>query len=344
MKKLFLISIFLIVSSMILAQDDDVTVPDVTGLNIPQAAATLNAAGLRIGQQEAVSWTPDAPVEQNTISEQAIAPGETVPRGTAVAVTVYRAPNALLIYDDNDLTLVNQSGGRLPLTTITFRALDGPQASFNAAQWGTALDHGDCGQVWSIGRFDPKSLPECESINWLTTNNPAEHFWTPAGGRSEFAIYQNDIERGRCPVSAAGRCEVFLLAGGAAEITEYVYFAYTADRFIVVNQSDDQFMALPGAVITDTRGATYRITQPSAYGDDLIASTEYLAPDQCIHILNNAEDEAPPLPCTVIAEVAVNVDFIFWDDIFTYTSLTDGQPRTCPGATDGSLTICVLPR
>lgn len=343
MKKWILTAIILILSMSVYAQDDAVTVPDVTGLNVPQAAAALNAAGLRLGQQETIGWTPDAPVNPDTISEQSITPGETAPRGSTVDVMVYRAPNALLIYDDNDLTLVNQSGGRLPLVNIAFGAVDGPQASFSAAQWSGSLDVGDCGQIWSVGRFDPKPLPECDSIIWQTTNDPAQHFWVPAAGRTEFAIYQNGIERRTCPVSATGRCEVFLSGSDAADVTDYVYFAYTADRFIVMNQSDDRFMALPGAIITDSRGSAYPFTLSTAYGDDLIANTENLAPDQCIHILNNAEGE-PPLPCTVIAEASVSLDFIFWDDAFTYTSLMDGQQRTCPGATDGSMTICVLPR
>lgn len=36
-------------------QDDTVTVPDLTGLNIPQAAAALNKAGLAFGKETSVN-------------------------------------------------------------------------------------------------------------------------------------------------------------------------------------------------------------------------------------------------------------------------------------------------
>lgn len=329
----------------VLAQET-VTVPDITGMSAPAAAALLNDAGLRLGTETAVGWTAESGLEPNTISQQSLAPGQSAARGSAVDVTVLRAPNVAMIYDDNDITLANLNAGTLSLGNITFNAVDGSQATaFTAGRVpASQIDTGECAQVWSVGRVEPKRLPECTgSIFWLTTNNRTEHFWTGANSTTQFAVYQDGIQRAVCTVANPGSCTFYLSGGGSSEVTEYVYFAYTRDKFILYNQSPDQFMPLPGLQIFDARGSGYPITTPGAYGDAVIADVTRLAPGQCIHILNNAEG-GPPQPCNVVAEASVNLDYIFWYEAFTMTSLTDGEQRTCPGATEGRLTLCILPR
>lgn len=339
------ISIMLLFVQAVLAQET-VTVPDVTGMTAPRAAAVLNDAGLRLGTETAVGWTAESGQDPNTISQQSLVPGESAARGAAVDITVLRAPNVTVIYDDNDITLANISAGTLSLGNITFNSADGSQATaFTVGRVpASQLETGECAQVWSVGRRDPKRLPECTgSIFWLTTNNRTEHFWTGINGTTQFAVYQDGIQRAVCPVANPGSCTFYLAAGGSSDVTGFVYFAYTRDKFILTNPSESQFMPMPGLQIIDARGSGYPITTPGAYGEDVIADVTRLAPGQCIHILNNAEGD-PPQPCNVVAEAAVNLDYIFWYEPFTMTSLTDGEQRTCPGATEGRLTLCILPR
>src|SRR6187455_146205 len=115
----------LFVVSAVTAQEQTVTVPDVTGVYVPQAAAILNKNGLRLGVENNQGWTADSGLPENTINGQSIAAGQSAPFGTAVDVNVLRSPNALVIYDDNDLTLVNHSGGDLNLMGMTFVATNG---------------------------------------------------------------------------------------------------------------------------------------------------------------------------------------------------------------------------
>lgn len=344
MKKWIVVLCLLLIVPTVLAQES-VTVPNIIGMSAPQAAALLNDAGLRLGAETVVGWTAESGFQPNTISQQSAVPGASVARGTTIDVTIQRAPNVSIIYDDNDITLVNVSAGTLTLGNITFNSADGSQATaFTAGRVPSSqIETGECAQVWSVGRTEPKRLPECTgSIFWLTTNNRAEHFWTGINSTTRFAVYQDGILRGTCAVANPGRCDIFLSGSASAEVTEYVYFAYTRDKFILFNQSETQFMPLPGLQIRDSRGAGYPITTPGAYGD-IIADVTRLAPGQCIYILNNAEG-APPQPCNVVAQASVNLDFIFWHEAFVMNSLSDGEERTCPGATEGRLTLCILPR
>jgi len=79
-----------------LAQDT-VTVPDLTGMALPQAAAALNRSGLLLGAENNEGWTLASGLPQNVIAAQSVPAGQSAARGTAVDVTILRAPNAVLI-------------------------------------------------------------------------------------------------------------------------------------------------------------------------------------------------------------------------------------------------------
>ncbi len=78
---------------IVLAQDDtSTTVPDITGLSVPEAAAVLNQNGLALGAQASEPWTESATFEPGAVSLQSLPAGQTVERGTAVDVTVLNLP------------------------------------------------------------------------------------------------------------------------------------------------------------------------------------------------------------------------------------------------------------
>jgi hypothetical protein len=343
-----------------LAQDTTVTVPDLTGLSVPNAAAVLNSSGLALGAESGERWSEEAGLPPNTIRAQAIAPGQTVNFGTAVDVTVLRSPNVLLLYDDTSFTLINQTGVVLDLNGLSFNALEGtPPSSFAAARWASGLSEGGrCVQVWSIGRTGPARPPECTAVQrWLTTNKPAEHFWNGSNGAARFNVVQNGIERIVCetapPGSGQKRCEFYSPSDtSTGDVTKYVYFAYTSDRLIVLNQSASQWMPLSQMVVYNYNpnlqipGASLTVGDPSLFGNPtIVARIERLAPGQCLFFTNSSPDATtPPQPCDVIARLDVNPGLIFWGADFELASAGSDRRHKCPAAVEGRLTICVMPR
>lgn len=349
-KTLLIVLAVMALSLPVLAQEP-VTMPDLTGLNLPQAGAALNRLGLRLGTELNVVREPGSTEPLQRIIGQAIPAGTEVEPGTAVDITVLRAANMLLIYDDNDLTLANVSQQNLNIGNLMFNALDGNGASFAASRWGDQLRSNQCMQVWSVGRNGPKGLPECRLIQtWRVTTNRAEHFWTGAGGTTQFSVVQGGVERAVCSV-AAGRCEFFFPPNPrTGPVTPYIHFAYTTDRLAIINTSEDRWMAVGQVVVennfAEPRGATVSIGQPSLFGNpDTLGMTYLLAPDQCLLFTNSGPDtDTPPRPCDVVARLDVGPNVIFWGADFPVRGVTDSQPRTCPAARPERITLCIVPR
>jgi hypothetical protein len=335
--------------SQVVAQDA-VQVPDLTGMNVPQAAAALNRIGLALGNETGEAWTAESGFEQNRIKSQSVAAGQTAAAGSAVDVTVLRSPNVALAYDDNDLTLINKTGGDLDLSGIIFNALDGTPAQFAASRWAGAVHNGQCMQLWSIGRNGPKGLDECSTIqNWLITTSAAEHFWTGEGGTTQFAVTQNGIQHGQCVVANPGRCEFYLPGGASDDTTDYVYFAYGTHNIALINQSSDRWMTLSGFTVynnfTPQKGLTVPLGDTALYSSkNPLARQEQLAPGQCIMFTDSSpEGNTPPQPCDVVARLDLSPTVIFWGAAFDMQG-SNNQLHTCPAATAGSLTVCVMPR
>lgn len=337
----------LLLAGMATAQET-VTVPDLTGLNVPQAAAQLHRAGLRLGIENNIGWTDASGLPQNSISTQSIA-GETSP-GSAVDVTVLRSANAAVIYDDNDLTLLNGTGAELNLTGISFVAVGG-SAGMAGSRWAGTLRDTQCTQVWSVGRNGAKGVNACSTIqNWLVTTNAAEHFWTGSGGTTGFQVLQNGVVRATCPVANPGRCDFYLAAGGSSDATEYVYLAYTADRLAIINQSESQWMSLANTVIlnfnTDVPGAPIAVGDLSFYTTfpPDVEDVSRLAPGECIVYVPSSQPALePPQPCTEIARLPIGDVFIFWGKEFIIVG-SDGRERRCPAGQPDRLTLCIMPR
>lgn len=362
MKLHILLSTLLLVLGfqLVTAQPDDATVPDLTGLNIPQAAAALNRVGLALGNETSSLWTPDLSIPQNTIGQQSVGAGEPAVPGAEVDVTVLRSPNITLIYDDNDLTLVNRDTRRIDFGGLSFNTLQSStSATFQAARWAGRVRGGYCAQIWSIGRTSSKDVEGCQSIErWLTTNNPAEHFWTGANGVQSFNVVQNGVERAICEAAPVGseaqprRCEFYLeTGGGQSESAEFVYFAYTTDQFVVRNRTPDQWMRLNRNIVHNRNpnmgnfGASFEPSNPDLFGNpETVARIQRLAPAQCILFRKAGATDALPEPCDVIATLEVPIDQAFWTFDFELQSAVDDKRRVCRAASADRLTICVLPR
>lgn len=362
MKLLLTLLILLIAAGGMLAQDSAATVPDLAGLNVPQAAAALNRAGLVLGTEVSSGWTAESGLPQNTISGQSAAPGTQLAPGTPVDVSVLRSPNVELVYDDNDLTVVNLTGGPVDLRGLVFTTTEGAQAVLAASRWGAELRGNQCMQVWSVGRNGPKEVGGCRFIqNWFSTTNRGEHFWTQTSGALAFTIIENGVARATCPAAPLSsqdnpiRCQAYLSGGGAeSDVTQFVYFVYTPETIALINASTDRWMP---ANQTRVRNYNPNIAIPGVpvvFGDpDLLPDqfrTGYgdvtrLAPGQCLLLttLSPADAEAPEA-CDVIAVRDLLPTVAFWLADFEVESAVDGQRRTCPAAIAEQITVCVMPR
>lgn len=342
------------------AQDDPVTVPDVTGLSVPQAAAVLNQNGLALGSQSSEPWSEAAGQPANTVLNQSVVPGMTVERGTAIDVGVLRAPNMLLVYDAESITLINQNDSPVSLRGLVFTAVDGnTPASFAATDWTGALDGGQrCAQLWAVRRTGPERPPECAGVQrWLSTVNAGVHFWTGANGVSAFRVVYDGVEYATCDAASVGagrkQCAFYLPADAESSAnTPYIYFVYTTDQLLVLNQSTDQWMPVAQTVVYNYNpnisipGANVDIGDPGLFGNPAtVADIGRLAPGQCLWFTNSSpEIAAPPQECDAIARLDIAPQFIFWAADFELESVTDGLRHTCPAATPGKLTVCVMPR
>jgi hypothetical protein len=335
------------------------TVPDLTGMNIPQAAAALNRVGVALGKETAMTWTQEMTTPVNTVSQQSIAPGTPATAGSSVDVMVLRAPNVTLIYDDNDLTFINQADRRIDFNEIAFHTLQSTTpASFQAARWAGRVSAGACTQLWSINRGAAKDVAGCSQIErWLTTNNRAEHFWTTANGVQTFNVVQGGVERAICEAAPPGSeaqpktCTLYLEAAGSSQDAGFVYFAYTRNQFLIVNSTSDKWMRLNRSLLyirnpADGVGVTsFDLGDANTFGNpQIVARIQRLAPGQCLlYTRRGTQDPELPQPCTVIAQRTFE-ERVFWDYDFELQSVDDGKRRVCTAAVADKLTICIMPR
>jgi hypothetical protein len=338
------------------AQDSSVTVPDVTGMNAPQAAAALNAAGLLIGIQTNGAVTETQVV--NTVVAQTPTAGAQVEAGSAVDLQIARPNNVRLLYDDNDLTLINLSRQALPLGDIVLREVDG-QKRFRGERWGNQVRAGDCVQLWSVGRGEPKSVPDCGRVNsWLTTNDTAQHVWTAASGAQSFNVMQDGQQRAQCQAAPRGSqdspviCEFYVESAASDPTLAYIYLAYTEDALVIRNPSEDSWLRLTvdlvpteGEPITLNRTTQYDAVNPlvvTTNPNNGNQSVRQLAPNQCLFFRGpDVPLEAMPEPCMMMANRTEQTPF--WRSDFIVRD-RENEDRTCKAATPGRLTICIMPR
>lgn len=338
------------------AQESGVNVPDLTGLNLAQATARLNEVGLRMGNEETVLWTIDSPQPPNIVSNQSAAPGTSVPAGSAVDVTILRDPNMLLIYDDNDITIVNQTGNIVDVTGMRFVSQEGQSAALSvASRLNTYIREDQCFQVWSVWRNGPKGLDECRFIqSWIRNTTPPEHFWTQVAGVSRFAVLESGIERANCPAAPPNSqdnpltCEFFYGGKSAADVTPYIYFVYTPTSIALINQSTDRWMPTDRTEILNpnVEDTTLYMGDPALFGNpDTLGDITLLAPGQCLLLtVNQPSNLAPPQPCNVIAYADINPQFAFWTAAFQTQGATDGRLHDCPAASPERAVICIVPQ
>jgi hypothetical protein len=267
-----------------------------------------------------------------------------------------------LIYDDNDITAINLTNNNMTVAGLNFNGLDGA-AAFRAADVAGTLNVGDCIQLWSIARNQPKEIEGCDgTISWRSTQNTAIHFWTQVSSVQRFQVVEDGIERAICEAAPPASqdspktCEFYIAGGssGSSDLTPYIYLAYTRDAIIFHNNSLDKWMITNQTTFVNnnpqlaTPGVSLVFGDTNLLGDDFrvgLGDITRLAPQQCIMFtLEGSDVSSPPEECALIARRALAPDIAFWVADFGVQSSTDGRERTCPAALPNRMTLCILPR
>lgn len=337
------------------------TVPDLSGMTIPQAAAAVNLVGMALGREIHAIRPAESQAPVDTISGQSVPAGTPATPGAAVDVTILHDANVTLVYDDNDLTLINRAASRINLDNLAFHGVQGEnQAAFHAGRWSGRVGPGNCMQIWSVNRGSGKGVDGCDTLErWMTTNNRAEHFWTTTGGVQAFNVVQDGLERAICEAAPPGseaqpkRCELYLEPAGSSsdDNAGFVYFAYTTNSFLILNRTPDKWMRLNRSLLHVTEPSTGVGTFAIDLGDgatfgnpEIVAKIQRLAPGQCLlYTRAGTTDLTPPQPCHVIAHRQF-LEKVFWDYNFELESVEDGKRRMCTAAVPNKLTLCILPR
>lgn len=337
-------------------QDQTATVPDVKGLTVPQAVAALNRSGFVIGTQTPFEGTTDQ--TPNSVVAQSLEPGATAAYGTAVDVTLVQPSNARLIYDDNDLTLINLTDQPLNISDVIFASTEGATTSYAPAV--SSLANQECMQLWSIARSGgPKETSGCTDFQWRSTQIKEFHFWTQTNGVTRFTVMQGGVQRAVCDGAPVGSqdspltCEFHLAGGGAGnDVAPFLMFAYKTDAIALINITDNQWMATNESTIYNfnpalaTPGAALKMGDPELLREEfrkMLGDVSRLAPGQCI-VLTTTEGAQAPQSCDVIAQRALSPDVAFWIAPFEIDSVALGKRSKCPAATRDKLTRCIVPR
>jgi hypothetical protein len=242
---------------------------------------------------------------------------------------------------------------------MVFGSADGTKR-FPAAQWRNTLEAGDCTQIWSIPRREPKPVDGCDSVYWRTTNDTSNHFWTQTAGVQQFTVIQDDVQV-TCEAAPPNSqnnpstCEFYILVDTTDALsTPFVYFTYTRDTFSVINTSSDRWMPLDETPLYNFNpsiqnpGASFVLSDDSLFPNPpAVGRVDRLAPGQCLVFTLDTTAEATLSPeCeTVIAQRALSSEVAFWLAAFELDSPFANQDRvTCPAARENRQTVCVMPR
>lgn len=352
----FSILLLCLLTTLGIAQDSEILMPNLVGLNAPQATSILHQNNLRLGKQTIDITTPPDGVEWGTIRAQSIAAGDSVGSATVVDVTIAQPANIRFFYDDNDMTLINQTGLPIPLSHLRITGMGGDSPVLDGTRWQiSAIPAGGCVQIWSIGRAAPKAITGCGEISaWFSsTLDSSVYVWTQTAGVESFTVWQADRPLMTCPAAHANSqddpliCDAHWPPIPAPEQGGFMYLAYTTNALSVRNPATDVWMSLAAPLISAT-GETWALSERTRYETVLevvfFPDSEVLsqlAPDECL-ILRDSQTPlaAPPESCGLVVAEGV-VDSPFWRSDFALLG-SDGERRTCKASTPDKLTVCIL--
>lgn len=227
------------------------------------------------------------------------------------------APNALLIYDQTTIALINTSQVSLSLADLTFWRSAG-EASYNMANLAGSLGPGRCVQIWTDAVREVGKPSECAKRDrWITTANKAFQFWVASADGEFFRPKLNGNTLAICKASAgpAERCPIHIPQGDSARkpwaildpaskqpMPRGLQVAYDANQIWIGNLDPGTLLPLSGLRLYYTVNNALVLWKAAAGpwdGGGLKA--EGLAAGQCIVLYKDAAKVTPLLPCTPVA-------------------------------------------
>lgn len=332
------------------------TVPDLSGLSVPQAAAQLNQIGLLLGEQSEQTTPDNAEQLPNTVIGQSLEAGTTASEGDTVNIVVFREHNTTILFDDNDITLINSGdAGNIWPHTLEFIAVDG-ETALPGTIWEFSEGYllpGRCVQFWTVSRTSGEVRPPCQSLLRFEVENDRQYqVWTGTDGATQFAIVQDGIQRGTCETYSGfglDQCELYVSPGRIPQDSiEYIYLQYTEDYLLVVNRSSDRWV--PTTRLQTNTGFTLGDRENFSNISETIGNVELLAPGQCLLFTRSgATVDATLLSCNIIAQATLDADAVFWSRPFQFirhqpTGEDPITPRDCPAVLPDETMVCILPR
>ncbi len=193
---------------------------EASGIASPSPTVGVDALGLPVAPES---------VETDSNLSSTEAAGTPLPTVSATPIPVSSTPqhptpdgseNVLMVYDDNEVWVINQSNTPLSLSGVTFKRLSDQgefTAEFAAEIWGvvaskpiSALPPEGCFGVFVDSFTQPD---ECTStwgyIQASMTSGLRRQFWRYQSGNNKFQMFQNDQVVHTCMI-ADGRCELHL--------------------------------------------------------------------------------------------------------------------------------------
>lgn len=351
MRNLLIAVLFIMLMIPVVAQENEetiVTIPDLSGLTLPEAAKVLNENNMLLDPIILSLDSEEQEATLNTIVAQSPEAGTEVDpeTETIVTISVLRDFNVLLVYynealerqgiETDHFTIINLGESEINIDGIVFQS---DQRQFVASKWRDSIIKLDqCFQLWSNpnnGIHQPSECGTLAGTGILQDVSTAERFWKET---TSFTVMQDGVYRGTCDI-AAGRCELWVSPQMIAEeVTEYAYFVYDEHELVVYNRSETQWMPLHQIQLNDFGN----LNNLRLWSTSLFEVLTFLAPQQCVIFSDNSRDESL-VECDEIAQKNSPDDNIFWRDGFTVISSHEyGTERTCPPP--NGQTFCLIPR
>lgn len=310
----------------------EITVPDLTGLTSAKAAQQIGQAGLLVGQIDERPWTASSTPKPGQIVDQNPRPGTKVAAGTVVDVTVLRAFNLVLKYDNQQITLTNATGKPITLNGIAFESSAG---SRKAAEWtGFALQPGRC---FFLARASTAPRPACVQVWMISTSRL---FWQAT---EPFLVTRNGNILKSCPPTT-GECSVAVPQGDDPDTTAYLQFRYR-ESYLAVRNETEQWMALRGVILVGRNGKRLKLdAMDNLTAGDVPWPGQRLAPGQCVVFSDREPGQLPPYDCDVVGYIRLAADANAWLSGFDVLNTTNNQRTNCKPPDLTAISLCVVPR
>jgi len=268
-------------------------------------------------------------------------------------------PNALLIYDQTTIALINTSSSPISIVGLNFIRAGG-DVKFNPDTMVPRLDPGHCIQVWisSVRRIIGEP-PECAKRDrYLQLARKESYFWVADSDNETFRPRLRSNALTICPIprTEVGRCAFYIPQGDEASkpillldqttkqpMATGMQVAYDANQIWIGNFIPDTVLPSKGLTIFYSMNGQPKSWTPAAGNWDIGKWDDRgLQNGQCIVLYQDAAKVTPLLPCIPVGKASV-ADPI-WRVKFDVQGPREGKKATCGSdQPQAGPVLCLLP-